>query len=136
MFSRPGARGDSSAGDQRQASCHTTHNVFVLLLFFFSQLTGEKSIGATRIGDLPSIFAQETRRSRARCARVRAAEMPNAMWWHVELDRLVALMLEPARRARRDDAVPPRPDREVGTGGLSVIRGIGGSSTWCPATHS
>ena len=25
--------GDSPAGDQRQASCHTTHNVFVLLLF-------------------------------------------------------------------------------------------------------
>lgn len=31
IFSRPGARGDSSAGDQRQASCHTTHNI----MFYF-----------------------------------------------------------------------------------------------------
>src|SRR5689334_3930199 len=28
---RPDLRADSSAGDQRQASCHTTHNVLVLL---------------------------------------------------------------------------------------------------------
>ena len=33
---RPGARGDGSAGDQRQTSCHTTHNAYVLLLFFFA----------------------------------------------------------------------------------------------------
>ena len=32
-------RGESSAGDQRQASRHTTHNVFVLLLF----LSGESA---------------------------------------------------------------------------------------------
>ena len=41
MFSRFGAREDGSAGDQRQASCHTTHNVIVLLLFFFPRLTGK-----------------------------------------------------------------------------------------------
>ena len=35
MFDRPDLRRDSSADDQRQASCHTTHNVFVLLLFLF-----------------------------------------------------------------------------------------------------
>ena len=36
VLNRPGARGDGSAGDQRQASCHTTHNAYVLLLFFFA----------------------------------------------------------------------------------------------------
>ena len=41
MFSRFGACEDGSAGDQRQASCHTTHNVIVLLLFFFPRLTGK-----------------------------------------------------------------------------------------------
>ena len=38
---RSGARGDGSAGDERQAFRHTTHNVSVLLLFFFSRLGGE-----------------------------------------------------------------------------------------------
>jgi hypothetical protein len=37
-FSRSGARGDGSAGDQRKTSRHTTHNVLVLLLFFVSRL--------------------------------------------------------------------------------------------------
>jgi len=41
MFSRSGARGDGSAGDQRQTSRHTTHNAFVLLLFFVPRLTGK-----------------------------------------------------------------------------------------------
>ena len=40
IISRFGAR-DSSAGDQRQISCHTTHNIRVLLLFFVSQLMGK-----------------------------------------------------------------------------------------------
>ena len=40
-------RGDSSAGDQRQASCHTTHNADVLLLFL-SRDSGARVNGATR----------------------------------------------------------------------------------------
>jgi hypothetical protein len=39
--SRSGARKDSSAGDQRQTSCHTTHNVSVLLLFYVPRLRAE-----------------------------------------------------------------------------------------------
>ena len=50
----------------------------------------------------------------------------------MELDLGVALMLEPARRPRRDDPVPPRPKARCGTGGFSVIRGSGGSSTLMP----
>src|SRR4051812_6222624 len=30
-----------AAGDQGKASCHTTHNVLVLLLFLFPRLTGK-----------------------------------------------------------------------------------------------
>lgn len=44
---RPDLREDSSAGDQRQASCHTTHNVFVLSLFF-SRDSSVQVNGATR----------------------------------------------------------------------------------------
>jgi hypothetical protein len=48
MFNRSGARGDGSAGDQRQASCHTTHNVLVLLLFL-SLASCARVNGATRL---------------------------------------------------------------------------------------
>ena len=41
MFSRFGTRENRSAGDERQDSCHTTHNAFVLLLFLFPQLAGK-----------------------------------------------------------------------------------------------
>src|SRR4051812_11124966 len=49
MFSRFGARGDGSAGDQGQASCHTTHNAFVLLLFL-SRDSPARVNGATQRG--------------------------------------------------------------------------------------
>ena len=65
---RPGVRGDSSASDQRQASCHTTHNVFVLLLFFFPQLTGKSQwCDSARLflnGDRPSVLVRKPSISR------------------------------------------------------------------------
>ena len=34
----------AAAGDQGKACCHTTHNVFVLLLFFIPRLSGQESM--------------------------------------------------------------------------------------------
>lgn len=53
MFSRFGARGDSSAGDQRQTSCHTTRNVFVLYLFLFATHEPESMV---RLGPVVGQF--------------------------------------------------------------------------------
>ena len=55
----------------------------------------------------------------------------------IQLDCLVALAFQ-AIGARAAATIPSLRDQiaSVGTGGLSVMRGIGGSSTLCPATHS
>ena len=69
-------------------------------------------------------------RARAGC------DTPNAMW---SQSISTASSLSPASpRAARGATIPSRRDQmaRVGTGGLSVIRGIGGSSTVWPATHS
>ena len=58
MFSRSGAREDGSAGDQRQTSRHTTHNAYVLLLFFVPQLADKsqwRDSGGLMIDGCPSI---------------------------------------------------------------------------------
>ena len=128
---RSGARRDGSAGDQRQAFRHTTHNVSVLLLFFSrksgarvnAQLEGRirrcgrpatafASEPATTIGcsagGRPSISARKVRISFTTWLSDRPMDR-EARVIGVDLDGLVALMVVAPRGARRDDPVPSRP---------------------------
>ena len=130
-FSRPDACRDSSAGDQGQASRHTTHNVFVLVLFLSRDLLC--GVESARLASAKSRFPQGIRRISRTTSRARRSRNAEGHMGAVELDRLVALVFEPARRARSDRARPCATRAPgCGTGGLSVIRGIGGSSTLWP----
>ena len=124
---------DGSAGDQRQASCHTTHNVFVLLLFLSRDSAAESMARLGRDSLALPGSASISRTTRAR-RLARNAER------HVACSRA-----RPPCRARRRARAPSaarsaRPcatrSPACGTGGLSVMRGIGGSSTLCRAIRS
>ena len=93
-------RGDGSAGDQRQASCHTTHNVFVLLLFLSrDSLAGvnpaTRSVGLRLyfLEEFPH-FADNVLHSGGRYAERHVMA--------VELGLLVALMIKSACSTRRN----------------------------------
>ena len=122
-------RTTSVAGDEGKTCCHTTRNVFVLLLFLFPRVRddgvkaatpGELSlttragaggvaaaVGASS-GGLPSISVRKVRIS----ATTRLKRRPIDGKAHVvgvDLDRLVDFMGQAARGARRDDAVARAP---------------------------
>src|SRR5688500_72669 len=80
--SRIGARGDGSAGDERKASCHTTHNACVLLLFFIRRLSPK-----SQWRDSGTLLP-------ASVTRGEGDHSPQSEWW---------------RRQRRPRTTPPPP---------------------------
>ena len=131
-----GRSGDSSAGDQRQASCHTTHNVYVLLLFLSARLARQR-VESRNSGRFFDLRSQEHRHDLAhRGARACLRHRRKPMW--VELTSTALSRSASVPRADGAPTIPSRRDQiaSVGTGGFSTLSGIGGSSTGCPATHS
>ena len=126
MFSRTAF----AAGDQGKAANHTTRNVYVLLLFFVSRVRGwsqwrdSKRADLGRSRDLRALLhacrhGPQFRRP-ALGLRQEGADLVHDLAKHrpmdreaavigVDLHRLVALVIPPARGAWSDDAVPPRP---------------------------
>src|SRR5205085_8425512 len=104
-------RGDSSAGDQRQASCHTTHNVFCSTFVLVPRFR-TKSQWRDSPRRLSLDFLEEFLHLANHVLGRRRGNAEGHMV-AIELGFLVALMVEPARGARRDQPVPPRPDGEV-----------------------
>src|SRR5438552_11262951 len=124
-LSRSGACGDGSAGDQRQTSCHTTHNAFVLLLFFLPRLAGKSQWRDSRV--TPS----SSKNTLISCATSRTTRIDTPMLICVHLSSTALSRSCSKPRAERGATIPSRRDQRArcGTGGFSVIRGIGGSST-------
>ena len=93
----------------------------VLLLFFIPRLRwrrvecaanfGRRCLADWAIGGLPSISVRKVPISRDDPAQRRPPQH-GAHMMGVDLDRLVDLMRQPARGARRDDAVAPRPESQ------------------------
>ena len=118
-FQPAGARRGRSAGDQGQASRHTTHNVLVLLLFLSREFAGRVNRATRERPRLPRGNGR-SRAPPARVARPRHAEAPcGSQSSSTALSRL----LGPARAPSAAATMPSRRDQiaSVGTGGLSAM---------------
>ena len=89
-------------------------------MFYFCSSTASRGGGVNPATRLGVDFLEERLDFRGNPPRRRWDS--EAMWLQ-GTRRPVAFFVETARGARSDDPVLPRPDRRVGTGGFSVIRG-------------